>query len=194
MIKFTEGGLIDIWPEKDPEVEALSYALQQQFIALKEHADQMQCFSNVEELNETVLDYLAIELQAMYYEQSMDLDKKREIIKNTMKWHIYAGTPAAVSEMVNVIFGTGRVVEWFDFENPEERIPGTFDIVTDTGFSKDLIEQFNKTIKKVKNARSHLRKVNIERKNDATVFIAGKSVLHANIRIHDNGIEVTTNV
>lgn len=194
MIKFTEGGLIDIWPEKDPEVEALSYALQQQFIILKKYADQMQCFSNVEELNETVLDYLAIELQAMYYEQSMDLDKKREIIKNTMKWHIYAGTPAAVSEMVNVIFGTGRVVEWFDFENPEERIPGTFDIVTDAGFSKDLIEQFNKTIKKVKNARSHLRKVNIERKNDATVFIAGKSVLHANIRIHDNGIEVTTNV
>ena len=194
MIKFTEGGLIDIWPEKDPEVEALSYALQQQFIILKKYADQMQCFSNVEELYETVLDYLAIELQAMYYEQSMDLDKKREIIKNTMKWHIYAGTPAAVSEMVNVIFGTGRVVEWFDFENPEERIPGTFDIVTDAGFSKDLIEQFNKTIKKVKNARSHLRKVNIERKNDATVFIAGKSVLHANIRIHDNGIEVTTNV
>lgn len=194
MIKFTEGGLIDIWPEKDPEVEALSYALQQQFIILKKYADQMQCFSNVEELNETVLDYLAIELQAMYYEQSMDLDKKREIIKNTMKWHIYAGTPAAVSEMVNVIFGTGRVVEWFDFENPEERIPGTFDIITDAGFSKDLIEQFNKTIKKVKNARSHLRKVNIERKNDATVFIAGKSVLHANIRIHDNGIEVTTNV
>ena len=194
MIKFTEGGLIDIWPEKDPEVEALSYALQQQFIALKEHADRMQCFSNVEELNETVLDYLAIELQAMYYEQSMDLDKKREIIKNTMKWHIYAGTPAAVSEMVNVIFGTGRVVEWFDFENPEERIPGTFDIVTDAGFSKNLIEQFNKTIKKVKNARSHLRKVNIERKNDATVFIAGKSVLHTSISIHDHGIEVTTNV
>lgn len=194
MIKFTEGGLIDVWPEKDPEVEALSYALQQQFIALKEHADQIQCFSNVEELNETVLDYLAIELQAMYYEQSMDLDKKREIIKNTMKWHIYAGTPAAVSEMVNVIFGTGRVVEWFDFESPEERIPGTFDIVTDAGFSKNLIEQFNKTIKKVKNARSHLRKVNIERKNDATVFIAGKSVLHTSISIYDHGIEVTTNV
>lgn len=194
MIKFTEGGLIDIWPEKDPEVEALSYALQQQFIILKKYADQMQCFSNVEELNETVLDYLAIELQAMYYEQSMSLDKKREIIKNTMKWHIYAGTPAAVSEMVNVIFGTGRVVEWFDFENPEERIPGTFDIITDAGFSKDLIARFNKTIKKVKNARSHLRKVNIERKNDATVFIAGKSILHANISIHDHGIEVTTNV
>ncbi len=194
MIKFTEGGLIDIWPEKDPEVEALSYALQQQFIILKKYADQMQCFSNVEELNETVLDYLAIELQAMYYEQSMSLDKKREIIKNTMKWHIYAGTPAAVSEMVNVIFGTGRVVEWFDFENPEERIPGTFDIITDAGFSKDLIARFNKTIKKVKNARSHLRKVNIERRNDATVFIAGKSILHANISIHDHGIEVTTNV
>lgn len=194
MIKFTEGGLIDIWPEKDPEIEALSYALQQQFIILKKYADQMQCFSNVEELNETVLDYLAIELQAMYYEQSMSLDKKREIIKNTMKWHIYAGTPAAVSEMVNVIFGTGRVVEWFDFENPEERVPGTFDIITDAGFSKDLIARFNKTIKKVKNARSHLRKVNIERRNDATVFIAGKSILHANISIHDHGIEVTTNV
>lgn len=194
MIKFTEGGLIDIWPEKDPEVEALSYALQQQFIILKKYADQMQCFSNVEELNETVLDYLAIELQAMCYEQSMSLDKKREIIKNTMKWHIYAGTPTAVSEMVNVIFGTGRVVEWFDFENPEERIPGTFDIITDAGFSKDLIARFNKTIKKVKNARSHLRKVNIERKNDAMFLVSGKSVLHEKISIHDQGIEVTIDV
>ena len=35
MIKFTEGGLIDIWPEKDPEIQALSYALQQQFKKLK---------------------------------------------------------------------------------------------------------------------------------------------------------------
>lgn len=59
MIKFTEGGLIDIWPEKDPEIQALSYALQQQFKKLKAYADKTQCYSDVDDLDEDILDYFA---------------------------------------------------------------------------------------------------------------------------------------
>lgn len=194
MIKFTEGGLEDIWPKKTPRIQALSYAMQQAMKLVKNYADRSRCYAAVDELSEDILDYFAVEMRSMYYDQNLPIEKKREIIKNTINWYTYAGTPAAVSEMVNVIFGTGRVVEWFDFEDPEEMIPGTFDIVTDAKFSKDIIEQFNKIIKKSKNARSHLRKVIIEHINDANFFVAGRSILHEKISIHDHGIEVTTDV
>lgn len=194
MIKFTEGGLEDIWPKKTPRIQALSYAMQQAMKLVKNYADRSRCYAAVDELSEDILDYFAVEMRSMYYDQNLPIEKKREIIKNTINWYTYAGTPAAVSEMVNVIFGTGRVVEWFDFEDPEEMIPGTFDIVTDAEFSKDIIEQFNKIIKKSKNARSHLRKVIIEHINDANFFVAGRSILHEKISIHDHGIEVTTDV
>ena len=194
MIKFTEGGLEDIWPKKTPRIQAISYAMQQSMKLVKNYADRSRCYAAVDELSEDILDYFAVEMRSMYYDQSLPIEKKREIIKNTINWYTYAGTPAAVSEMVNVIFGTGRVVEWFDFEDPEEMIPGTFDIVTDAEFSKDIIERFNKTIKKSKNARSHLRKVIIEHRNGANFFVAGRSILHEKISIHDHGIEVTTDV
>lgn len=195
MIDIRNGELADLWPdETSPEFKSISYALHMAIIRMLEKAAGVGSSCDIDHLAESTLDYMAIEMRSMYYNQTFDLTQKREIIKNTLKWYSRAGTPAAVSEMVSTIFGYGEVIEWYDFENPEERIPGTFDIITDAGFSKDLIARFNKTIKKVKNARSHLRKVNIERKNDATVFIVGRSVLHANISIHDHGIEVTTNV
>lgn len=195
MIRLSEGGIAEMWKdEKSPEMQAISYALQKAVALVIEKAEKTKCFSDIDNLDEKTLDYFAVEMRSMYYDQSLPIKKKREIIKNTINWYTYAGTPAAVSEMVNVIFGTGRVVEWFDFEDPEEMIPGTFDIVTDAEFSKDIIEQFNKTIKKSKNARSHLRKVIIEHINDANFFVAGRSILHEKISIHDHGIEVTTDV
>ena len=108
MIKFTEGGLIDIWPEKDPEIQALSYALQQQFKKLKAYADKTQCYSDVDDLDEEILDYFAVEMRSMYYEQDLEIERKREIVKNTLKWYTYAGVPATVAEMVSVVFGAGK--------------------------------------------------------------------------------------
>ena len=162
MIKFTEGGLIDIWPEKGPEIEALSYALLQQFKKLKTYADQTRCFSKVDELPEDVLDYFAVEMRSMYYEQNLELERKREIVKNTLKWYTYAGTPATVDEMIGVIFGSGKVVEWFDYDEPPYT-PGTFDIITSARLTPNIIEQLSSMIQKAKNVRSHIRRVTIVR-------------------------------
>ena len=171
MIKFTEGGLVDIWPEKDPEIQALSYALQQQFKKLKFYADKTQCYSDVDDLSEDILDYFAVEMRSMYYEQNLEIEKKREIVKNTLKWYTYAGVPATAAEMVGVIFGSGKIVEWFDYDEPPFT-PGTFDIITSARLTADIIEQLNAMIQKAKNVRSHIRRVTIIRDAHSSTHLA----------------------
>lgn len=171
MIKFTEGGLIDIWPEKDPEIQALSYALQQQFKKLKAYADKTQCYSDVDDLDEEILDYFAVEMRSMYYEQNLEIERKREIVKNTLKWYTYAGVPATAAEMVGVVFGSGKIVEWFNYDEPPFT-PGTFDIITSARLTPDIIEQLNAMIQKAKNVRSHIRKVTIVRDVHSAMHLA----------------------
>ncbi len=174
MIKFTEGGLIDIWPEKDPEIQALSYALQQQFKKLKACADKTQCYSDVDDLDEDVLDYFAVEQKSMYYSPKLALEKKRDILKNNMKWYAKAGTVSSVRELVSVVFGEGIIKEWFEFKN-HDAIPGEFDIYIKSPINEEALNQFDNVIKYVKNVRSHVRHISISYK-DKNMFYIGHVV------------------
>ena len=63
MIKFTEGGLEDIWPQKTPRIQAISYAMQQAMKMVKKYADKSRCYAAVDELSEEILDYFAVEMR-----------------------------------------------------------------------------------------------------------------------------------
>ena len=64
--------------------------------------------------------------------------------------------------MIKIVFGEGEVVEWPDFDEPPYT-PGTFDIVTNARLTPDILEYFISIIDRVKNVRSHLRRILIKR-------------------------------
>lgn len=150
MIKFNEGGLLDYFPQKEtPEIIALSYALQNAIKLVIQRADESRVYCAIEQLPERVLDVLAVEMRSLYYDENLSVEQKREIIKNTMQWYAKAGTPAAVEDLIQTIFGVGNVVEWFDYdEAPYTR--GTFDIITSALMEKDMIEKFTRIVQKAK--------------------------------------------
>ena len=165
MIKITEGELLDLLPSQlknDTDMICLSHALKMAVQRLLDYELGTMTQNFVELLPEHILDVLAVELRSPYYLQSMDIEVKRGIIKNTLVWHTKAGTASAVSEMIDVIFGDGGVVEWPDFDEGE-KIPGTFDIITGARMTEGIVEFFMQVIERVKNERSHLRRVLIER-------------------------------
>lgn len=47
--------------------------MQQAMIRVKNYADQAMCYSMIDDLPEDILDYFAIEMRAMYYEQNLKL-------------------------------------------------------------------------------------------------------------------------
>lgn len=129
----------------------------------------------------------------MYYSQTMPIEQKKAIIKNTLNWYTKAGTPAAVSEMVDVVLGGGRVVEWFDFDEPPYT-PGTFDIVTSALMTAEIMETLTGLVQKVKNVRSHVRRVIVERNipssmNACTRMFSTQESIVPNVLLGDYDVE-----
>ena len=166
MIKLPEGELRDYLPatmKNDVDMICLSYAIRKETEQLVKYRKAAMIYHFIDSVPEPILDLLAVELRSLYYSDALPVETKRNIVKNTLRWHMQAGTPGAVKEMVKIIFGEGEVVEWPDFDDPPYT-PGTFDIVTNARLTPDILDYFTSVIGRVKNARSHLRKISIERK------------------------------
>lgn len=118
MISLYDGQITDLLPWKiaqSTEVRCISYAVQQEHQRMLRLAAHTRTMAVIDELPERILDVLAVELRTPYYQESMNLETKRNIIKRTLLWHTKAGTPSAVSELIEIVFGEGRTEEWFDY-------------------------------------------------------------------------------
>lgn len=176
MINLKNGELTNISPfAGDPKNDAFSYAIKKMMQFVLEKADGTRTYSIIQNLPDNILDTLAVELRAMYYEETMDISVKRNIVQNTLSWYAKAGTPAAVEELISVIFGEGKVIEWFDFDEAPYT-PGLFDIVTNAPMEKGIIDTLTAIIDRVKNVRSQLRRVVINRELHQGSSIAMRSV------------------
>lgn len=169
MINFYEGQIADLLPHNltdDPAVQAASLALRDATRLLNDYTKRVYTYCSIDTAPENVLDLLALELRTQYYSQDLELEVKRGLVRNTLIWHMTAGTPAAVEELVAVVFGEGEVEEWFEYGgNPYE-----FRIKTNVTIEGDAIEYFAQMVKKVKNTRSHLSAIEIDRTIYATIY------------------------
>ena len=158
MTNFIDSEILDILPENmkgAPENIALSYALKRAMQKWVEYANRTSVYAVIDSLPEKMLDVLAIELRTQYYDTSFSVEKKRNLVKNTMPWYNKAGTVAAVQEMIDNVFDSGVILEWYETGGK----PGTFTISTTNTISPELVEEFNKVVRKVKNVRSHLENI-----------------------------------
>ena len=149
MIDIRNGELADLWPdETSPEFKSISYALHMAIIRMLEKAAGVGSSCDIDHLAESTLDYLAVETRAMYYDQSADIETKRSIIKNTLKWYTQAGTVKATEELIASVFGgDARLIEWFDFTEPPIEA-NTFDVETEALMTKDIINELTSVIKR----------------------------------------------
>jgi phage tail P2-like protein len=171
MIKLSEAELTTVLPpfiKEDSEVQAISYAFKKGMEKMIEFARLSTLYAEIENLPDEIIDLLALELQSQYYDDSMEIEIKRKIVKNSIAWYAKGGTVSAVDEMVQAVFGEGEVIEWYKYGGE----PGTFYIKTNAELSPDIIENFNEIINKVKNMRSHLTNITINRAINNPNYIA----------------------
>ncbi len=166
MISLYDGEIIDLLPEpfkSDPDVIAISYAVKRATGAMLENAKKLQLYSDIDNMPEYILDYMATETNLAYYDESFDIVTKRKLVKDAYISRMMAGTRAATENIIKTIFGGGEIVEWYEEqENPGE--PGTFDVKTEARMTDKLYEQLAQAISRTKNCSSHMRYVSIARK------------------------------
>lgn len=169
MIKYSDAELISVLPpylKNSADVQAVSYAFRMAMSKVIRFSVTTSLYANVDNLDEDLLDLMALELRTQYYDEDMDIQTKRKLIKNTLAWYKKAGTPAAVAELVAVAFGEGKVEEWFEYGGD----PYMFRIVTNASLTPEMNALFDQMIKKVKNTRSHLESITIIRTIRQTLY------------------------
>ena len=169
MINFYDGEIKDILPSnlmEDPAAQAFSYALREGTRLLNRYTQLCYVYCSIDTAPNDVVDLLAKELRTQYYSDALELDVKRGLVRNTLIWYMTAGTPAAVEELVGIVFGEGEVSEWFEYGGK----PYWFKIKTYAILTEDMNTFFSDMIRRVKNTRSHIEAIEIHRTIEQTIY------------------------
>lgn len=117
MISLRDGRITDILPpnlSKELEVQAFAYALHRQVVKLCDMADRTRIFAAIQTAPDEILDYLAVELRTPCYDMTYSTEVKRSLILSTLPYYMKMGTTAMVNSILTTIFGSGRVIEFFE--------------------------------------------------------------------------------
>jgi len=187
MIKLQDSQIVQILPEylsERAEVQALSFAVHRAVGRLVDYCKNVSVYSVIDTIPEYVLDLLAVELGTQYYDDTLNITAKRNLIRNTLTWYMGAGTPAAVEELVNTVFGTGEIQEWFQYGGE----PYMFRVVTGADAKYESINEFEKLIEKVKNVRSHIDEIIFMRQNQVKIYFSAANITRISVGTGWEGI------
>ena len=136
-------------------------------------------YPRIDELPENLIDALAEQFHVDFYDASMSLQQKRTVVKNSIAWHRRKGTPSVVEEMVQTVFESAHVEEWFEYGGKPYFFRVT--LITAPLTDKAVLDRLVDAINKTKNVRSWLEYVSFSRPMEAAVYVGGVSAVHKKI-------------
>ena len=180
MIKNVESlSLLDILPAnilEDEKVAAAAQALDREIQEVTKATIEVLHISRIDELPEAVVDLLAWQWHVDFYDQNLSLDKRRALVKNSIRWHMKKGTKAAVEEMVQTVFESGRVTEWFEYGG--EPYHFKIDLLSAPRIVQEDLEKVVRVINSVKNTRSWLDSLGFIRESEGKQYYGIAPHLH----------------
>lgn len=178
MINVYEVSLLDLIPsnlKEDPDLVAAAKSLDQQYLITVNQVNKVILLPNVDKINDhALLDILAWQTHLDFYDSTLPIETKRELIKKAPSFHRKKGTPAAVEELITTLFDEGKVEEWFEYDGE----PYTFRVVTNnSSVTNERAQDFIKALNSVKRLSTRLEKVVISQKESMNQYFAG--VVHS---------------
>lgn len=133
MIDLKDSLMTDILPGHlaTAEVKALAYAIGRQIRQLCSYADKSRTYAALASAPDTVLDALAAELRTPAYDETLPVETKRELVASTLTFYTHLGTPAALEQLISILFAKGSVAEWYNYNGSEYHFKVQIDIAAD---------------------------------------------------------------
>ena len=157
MIKLSGSRFTDIMPEnlaRQVEVQAIAYAVGRQVEKLCAYSDAARTYAAIATMPEWLLDYMAVELRTPSYDENYSLKTKRALIQGSLLFYTQMGTPAAVNRIIETIFETGYIEEWYEYDGDHHHFRA---YVGDGGeVGPGELEEFRRVLSSVKRLSSWL--------------------------------------
>lgn len=170
-----------------PNTKELATVIDKHLTEVNQQSEVVLLYPRINNLSENLIDELAVQFHVDFYDGTMSLDKKRAVVKNSIKWHMKKGTPYAVEELIQTIFQSAKVVEWFDYGAAPYHFKVIFikEPLTDPA----QIDILQKAINSVKNTRSWCDELNFLSEQSGTTYVGGYTSIYDVIEI--NPVEYT---
>ena len=157
MIKLSGSRFTDIMPENlasQVETKAFAYAVGRQIEKLCAYSDAARTYAAIATMPEWLLDYMAVELRTPSYDENYSLKTKRALIQGSLLFYTQMGTPAAVNRIIETIFETGYIDEWYEYDGDPHHFRA---YVGDGGeVGPGELEEFRRVLSSVKRLSSWL--------------------------------------
>lgn len=155
-MKIDEAELLTIVPHsiaKDKTVQDVAKSLDAPINEVTGNIRNILILSRIDELPEEILDALAWEYHMDIYDDSSDIETKRNAVKTAIQYHRYKGTIWAVKEAAALASKNAEIKEWFDYGGE----PYHFKAITTSAIqSLDELRALMKAMTDAKNVRSWL--------------------------------------
>lgn len=162
MTKLEDLELIELIPQntRDTYICAAAKMLDTEYKKIIDLMKTILINSDIDKIqNEKIIDALAKESHVDFYDETLDIEIKKQLVKNSLYLHQIKGTKRAVELLIEDIFGTGEVLEWHEYGGQKFY----FKVRTENNLvTQEEIDKFKKAIDSVKNVRSHLEKIEID--------------------------------
>ena len=137
---------------QDEKMYAIGKLISEELHITANEAEKNIIYAKTDSLPETLLDILAYDLHIDWYDYNCPKDIKKELIKSGIKVHQKLGTKCAVQTVLQDIYKTSKIEEWFEYNGR----PFYFRPVIGIEAGQEEVNVFLKYLKLVKNARSWL--------------------------------------
>lgn len=172
-MKLENLDILDFLPnytKDDLSVKGLAYALTNSLVTAVKFISLCQIYANIDTIDVSILDELAMQFSALEYSSDYDENIKRSIIKTCMDTHRKRGTVAGVEKIIAEIFGNGYVEEFFDYNGD----PFYFKVYTSNmSVEDDMVDEFERVLESSQNARSWLDQVIVENTLESSIKTVG---------------------
>jgi phage tail P2-like protein len=175
MIDLKNIKLQDIMPPnllRDEKVNNLAEVLSNELKIVSENVYKIE-YSRIEELTEDVIDHLLWEYHVQPFEGlnlADTLEKKRQLLTDSIETHRKKGTPWSVEKIVSTLFSDAKVSEWYEYGGE----PYFFRIETEQPITSEFqITQLVRLIDNFKNKRSWLDNITVIRDNNMELYVGG---------------------
>ena len=177
--------LLDILPPNllaDKQIYAAAQALDDELQKITEATRNALLLPRLDELSEEVIDLLAWQWHVDFYEPSMSIETKRQLVRESIAWHRIKGTKAAVEKMAQTVFKGGVVTEWFEYGG--EPYHFRIDLLTAPNITQDDTARLLAVVNAAKNVRSVLDELRFRREAQNDMYYASAPSIHTTYEIH----------
>ena len=127
----------------DEKLKALDSVISFSLQLLQKYLDNVNFTVNMDNLPENIIDYLACEYRTPYYDEALDLQTKRNLVKATMLTYQKIGTTNIIKEYLGTLKEDADIAEWYDYGGN----PYNFKIFLNVSDNKEIDENLLNDIK-----------------------------------------------